>query len=156
MRGDDPSPLRKVPVRILVSQEARALGLLHPRAWRLSSERPLLDGEGLTDAQVTAAYDADAPLPAGYRKLLAELGYPDLTPAGERLRDVVRTRGWKSHGAVVDAVSAATLRHGGGIGLHHVSAADDGRDLVVTRARGGERITPAFSSKSRPVPAGDL
>ncbi len=143
-------------MRLLVSQEARALGLLYPRAWRLSSERPLLDGEGLTDAQVTAAYDADAPLPAGYRKLLAELGYPDLTPAGERLRDVLRTRGWKSHGAVVDAVSAATLRHGAGIGLHHVSSGDDSRDLVVTRAGGGERITPAFSSKSRPIPAGDL
>lgn len=143
-------------MRLLVSQEARALGLLHPRAWRLSSKRPLLEGDGLTDAQVTGAYDADAPLPAGYRKLLAELGYPDLTPAGERLREVVRTRGWRSHGAVVDAVSAATLRYGAGIGLHHVTAADDDRDLVVARARGGERITPAFSSKSRPVPAGDL
>lgn len=143
-------------MRLLVSPEAQALGLLHPRAWRLTAEQPLLDGAGLTAEQVAAGYDDAAPLTAGYRKLLAELGYPELTPAGERLRDALRSRGWKSHGAVVDAVSSATLRHGAGIGLHHLSAADKESDLVVTRARGGERITPAFSSKSRPIPAGDL
>ncbi|KWT61105.1 hypothetical protein ADL21_14955 [Streptomyces albus subsp. albus] len=143
-------------MRLLVSPEAHALGLRHSRAWRLTADAPLLGGEGLSAAQVAAAYDADAPLPQGYRKLFAGLGYPDVVPAGERLRTLLATRGWRSHGPVVDAVSVATLRHGAGIGLHRLLPADAGRDLVVGRAKGGERIVPAFSTRSRPIPAGDL
>ncbi|MEV5938501.1 hypothetical protein [Streptomyces sp. NPDC051994] len=142
-------------MRLRVSPEAHGLGLHHPRVWRLTSERPLLHQDGLTAEQVGAAYDDAAPLPEGYRKLLVDLGHPDVVPAGERLRELIRTRGWKSHGAVIDAVGVATLRHGAGIGLHRPPR-DAGRDLVITRASGGERITPAFSSRSRPIPAGDL
>ncbi|MEU8872174.1 hypothetical protein AB0D24_13540 [Streptomyces javensis] len=143
-------------MKCLVSPEARALGLHHSRAWRLTAATPLLGGDGLTAEQVAAAYDADSPLPEGYRKLLAELGYPDVVPAGERLRTVLGTRGWRAHGPVVDAVSVATLRHGAGIGLHRLLPADAERDLVVARATGAERIVPAFSTRSRPIPAGDL
>jgi DNA/RNA-binding domain of Phe-tRNA-synthetase-like protein len=142
-------------MRLRVSPEALALGLHHPRVWRLSGEMPLLHGNGLTDKQVALAYDASSPLPDGYRKLLAALGH-DVIPAGERLRELLRTRGWKSHGAVIDAVSVATLKHGAGIGLHRLAASDEGKDLVITRATGGERITPAFSTRSRPIPSGDL
>lgn len=143
-------------MRLHVSPQARALGLHHSRAWRLTAGAPLLGGDGLTTEQVTAAYDATAPLPPGYRKLLASLGYPDVVPAGERLRELLATRGWRSHGDVVDAVSVATLRHGAGIGLHRMLPTDEGRDLVVGRAAGGERIVPAFSTRSKPIPAGDL
>ncbi|MER0242521.1 hypothetical protein AAHZ94_10895 [Streptomyces sp. HSW2009] len=143
-------------MRLLVSPEARALGLHHSRAWRLTATAPLLGGDGLTAEQVVAGYDATAPLPPGYRKLLAGLGHPEVVPAGERLRELLATRGWRSHGDVVDAVSVATLRHGAGIGLHRLLPADADRDLVVTRAAGGERIVPAFSTRSRPVPSGDL
>ncbi|GAA2707080.1 MULTISPECIES: hypothetical protein [Streptomyces] len=143
-------------MKLLVAPDARDLGLHHSRAWRLTASAPLLGGEGLTAEQVAAAYDAQAPLPEGYRKLLAGLGHPEVVPAGERLQTLVATRGWRSHGAVVDAVSVATLRHGAGIGLHRLLPEDGGRDLVVTRATGAERIVPAFSSRSKPVPAGDL
>lgn len=136
--------------------QARSLGLLHPRVWRLSAAQPLLSAQGLTAEEVHSSYDPDQPIPAGYRKLLSELGYASVVPAGERLRELVATRGWKSHGAVVDAVSVATLRHGAGIGLHRLPAADDDRELVITRAEGGDRITPAFSSKTMPIPSGDL
>ncbi|MFJ2609154.1 hypothetical protein ACIQOU_00825 [Streptomyces sp. NPDC091279] len=139
---------------VRISTEARDLGLAHARAWRLSSPAGLLRDDGLNAEQVAAMYDAQAPLPEGYRKLLAGLGHPEVVPAGERLRDVVAGRGWASHGAVVDAVSVATLRHGAGIGLHRMPGA--GQELLIRRASGGERIVPAFSSKSRPVPVGDL
>jgi hypothetical protein len=143
-------------MRLLVTPEARALGLHHPRAWRLTAAEPLLGGDGLTAERVAAMYDTESPLPEGYRKLLAGLGHPDVVPAGERLRTLLDTRGWRSHGPVVDAVTVATLRHGAGIGLHRLLPGDAERDLVVGRAAGGERIVPAFSSRSRPIPAGDL
>ncbi|WP_432093058.1 hypothetical protein [Streptomyces sp. bgisy100] len=143
-------------MHLRVTPEAHALGLHHPRAWRLSSTRPLLGTDGLSAEQVDALFDAGNAIPDGYRELLTRLGHPGVIPAGERLRDVLRTRGWKSHGAVVDAVSVATLRHGGGIGLHRWLPVDGHRSLVVTRAAGGERITPAFATRSRPVPPGDL
>jgi hypothetical protein len=144
-------------MHLTVSPDTRALGLHHVRAWRLKGKHSLLDGDGLTADRLASLYaEDDAEVPLGYRQLLADLGYPGTVPAGERLRELTRTRGWRSHGAVVDAVSLATLRHGAGIGLHRLSHEDENLGLAVTRATGRERITPAFSTKSRPVPAGDL
>lgn len=142
-------------MHLRTSPYARALGLHHPRAWRLRGGLPLLSTPGLTADQALAQYDPDSPVPPGYRALLTGLGHPGVIPAGERLRDLVAERGWRSHGAVIDAVTVATLRHGAGIGLHRLPA-DEDRDLLITRATGTERITPAFSNKSRPIPAGDL
>ncbi|MGW7276061.1 hypothetical protein ACWGH5_36795 [Streptomyces sp. NPDC054864] len=142
-------------MQLQTTPEVRALGLRHPRVWRLRSETPLLSAPGLTADQVSYLYDPAAPVPSGYRDLLEALGHPGVVPAGARLRELLATRGWRSHGAVIDAVTFATLRHGAGIGLHRLPD-DESRDLLVARAAGTERITPAFSSKSRPVPAGDL
>ncbi|WP_438485395.1 hypothetical protein [Streptomyces sp. S186] len=141
---------------VATSVRARELGLLHPRVWRLASERPLLSAAGLSADEAASLHQPHRPVPAGYRELLSALGHPSVVPAGERLRELVATRGWQSHGAVVDAVTVATLRHGAGIGLHRAPSAGDGQDLLVTRAEGGERIVPAFSTKSRPIPPGDL
>ncbi|WJY43277.1 hypothetical protein QT196_39145 (plasmid) [Streptomyces sp. P9-2B-2] len=143
-------------MRLRVSPEVHVLGLHHPRIWRLTSDGPLLAQDGLTAEQAGALYDARSPIPEGYRKLLAALGHAEIIPAGERLRELVRTRGWASHGAVVDAVTVATLRHGAGVGLHRTLPTDGQRNLVITRASGHERITPAFTTRSRRVPAGDL
>ncbi|WP_128557895.1 hypothetical protein [Streptomyces triticagri] len=93
---------------------------------------------------------------AGYRKLLATLGHPGTTPAGERLRRLVAQRPWRGHGGVIDAVTIASVVLGGGIGLHDVTDIPDGSTVLVRRSPGGERIVPAFSSRSRPVPSGDL
>lgn len=142
-------------MRLDVASEVRDLGLRHVRAWWLSSKRPLMADDGLDPGRVAAWYDDSAPMPEGYRKLLAELGHPEAVPAGERLRGAVRAHGFRSHGAVVDAVSVATLRHGAGVGLHRVDPADEG-PLTVVRASGGERIVPAFTSRSKPIPVGDL
>ena len=151
------SPPWKRTMRLVISPSALQLGLRHARAWRLNSPHPLLDDGGLpAETALAACGPQSAESPAGYRKLLVELGYEGTVPAGERLRETVTTRGWRSHGIVIDAISIATLRHGGGVGLHHLTPEDLESDLLVTRAAGGERITPAFSSKSRPIPAGDL
>ncbi|MGI5255475.1 hypothetical protein [Actinacidiphila glaucinigra] len=136
--------------------DALALGLDHVRAWRLTSHQPLLDNAGLTADEALVAASSRTEGPSGYRTLLESLGYAGTVPAGDRLRDTVNTRGWRSHAAVVDAVSIATLLHGGGLGLHRLTGDDERRDLVVTRAHGTERITPAFSTRSRQIPAGDL
>ncbi|MEU7564372.1 hypothetical protein [Streptomyces eurythermus] len=144
-------------MRLIISPDAAELGLSHARAWLVEAETPLLDGSGIAPDDALRLASADAhPVPAGYAELLAALGHPGTVPAGERLRELVRTRGWRSIGAVVDAINVATLRHGGGIGLHRLDHAELTADCVVTRARGTERIVPAFSTRSRPVPGGDL
>ncbi|CAL9446946.1 hypothetical protein [Streptomyces atacamensis] len=140
-------------MNVLLSASARGLGLRHPRVWSLKSGRPLLSGTGI-GAEEAAAFGGGEH-PPGYRDLLAALGHPGTVPAGERLRRTVAERGWRSHGPVVDAVNAATMEHGGGIGLHR---ADDtgGARMLITRAPAGLRMVPAFSDRSRPVPEGDL
>ena len=140
-----------------VADSARQLGLHNSRVWYLESDRPLLAPAGLDSAAVAdlvAKYEI--PMPAGYRKLLAELGYPETVPAGERSRELAQTRGFRSHGAVVDAVSVATLCFGGGVGLHRVGPDESAAVLTITRASGAERIVPAFSAKRKTIPAGDL
>ncbi|MDI3389359.1 hypothetical protein QIS99_24635 [Streptomyces sp. B-S-A8] len=139
-----------------VSTDVLALGLRHVRVWQLSSDLPLLSGTGPTVEELAGPREAYAPVPPGYADLFAVLGYPDTVPAGARLRELAATRELRSHGLVVDVVSAATLFHGGGIGLHQLPDEDAEADFLVTRAKGSERMVPAFSKKSRPVPEGDL
>ncbi|GAA2332363.1 hypothetical protein SVIO_003270 [Streptomyces violaceusniger] len=42
-------------MKLLVSPEARGLGVRHSRAWRLTADTSLLGGDGLTAEQVAAA-----------------------------------------------------------------------------------------------------
>lgn len=141
-------------MNVVLSASARDLGLRYPRVWSLKSDRPLLSGTGI-DAEEAAALGDGGEHPSGYGDLLAALGYPDTVPAGERLRRTVAERGWRSYGPVVDAVNAATVKHGGGIGLHRTD--DTGSaGMLITRAPAGLRVVPAFSERSKPVPEGDL
>lgn len=141
---------------LTVHPDALALGLRHVRVWRVTSRRSLLSGAGPSVAELAGAPDSYHRAPAGYRRLFAALGYAGTVPAGERLRELAATRGLRSHGLIVDVVSAATLIHGGGIGLHRMAEEDEQGEFVVTRATGTERVTPAFSGRSRAVPEGDL
>ncbi|MET9257383.1 hypothetical protein [Streptomyces sp. NPDC003717] len=143
--------------RLAVAPDARALGLRHVRGWTLSAAGPLT--EPVLGAEEAAGLLARLPREdsvTGYRKLMAALGHPGTTPAGERLRELVAGREWSGHGGVIDAVTLASVALGGGIGLHDLTGVPDGSSLLVRRSPGGERIVPAFSSRSRPVPAGDL
>ncbi|MFE2205055.1 hypothetical protein [Streptomyces rubiginosohelvolus] len=143
--------------KLVVEPEVRELGLHHVRAWVLTSDTSLME-------PVLSAVEATSLLgrfphedsTAGYRRLITSLGYPDIAPAGERLRQAVKERPWKGNGGVVDAVTVASVVVGGGIGLHDLAAVPDQGSIVVRRSPGGERLIPAFSSRSRPIPAGDL
>lgn len=142
--------------RLAVSPEVEELGLRHVRAW-------ILAGDALTEPVLGAerAGELLGRLPAedsraGYRKLISVLGYPDTVPAGERLRELAATRPWQGHGGVIDAVTVASLVAGGGIGLHDAAGLEADATLTVRRSPGGERLVPAFSSRSRPIPEGDL
>ncbi|MDX3382217.1 hypothetical protein PV682_12220 [Streptomyces niveiscabiei] len=145
-------------LKLAVAPEVRdGLGLHHVRVWSVRSASPLLEPV-LGAAQAAALLES---LPredslAGYRSLLTALGHPGTTPAGERLRALVADRPWQGHGGLVDAVTLASVAAGGGVGLHDPGALPAGSALVVRRSPGGERIVPAFSTRSRPVPAGDL
>ncbi|MGX1965746.1 hypothetical protein [Streptomyces sp. CB02115] len=142
---------------MVVAPEVRQLGLQHARVWVLSGETPLT--EPVLSAAQAARLLASLPSEdsvAGYRRLMSALGHPDTVPAGERLRELVASRPWQGHGGVIDAVTIASVVAGGGIGLHDVNDMDSEAHLVVRRSPGGERITPAFSSRSRPIPEGDL
>ena len=144
-------------LKLTVAPDARGLGLRHVRAWTLSAPVPMT--EPVLDASDAAGLLARLPREdscTGYRKLMAALGHPGTTPAGERLRNLVAERPWQGHGGVIDAVTIASVTAGGGIGLHDLGEVPDGSSLLVRRSPGGERIVPAFSSRSRPIPSGDL
>ncbi|NUR90914.1 MAG: hypothetical protein HOY71_43145 [Nonomuraea sp.] len=140
-------------MRITITAQARELGLRHVRGWRIEGARPLLDGPALT-AEEAAELATPYGEASGYAELLSRLGHPEQTPAGERSRKLVAERGWRSYGPAIDAVNVATLRHGGGVGLHRIPGED--AEIVVGRGTGQERIVPAFTTKSKPIPAGDL
>jgi len=144
-------------LKLVVAPDARALGLRHVRAWTLSAPvpmtEPVLDASGATELLAGLPREDSR---TGYRKLMAALGHPGTTPAGERLRDAVAQRPWRGHGGVIDAVTIASVTVGGGIGLHDLGRLPVGSSVLVRRSPGGERIVPAFSSRSRPIPSGDL
>ncbi|WP_411139260.1 hypothetical protein [Streptomyces sp. C10] len=143
--------------KLVLAPEIHDLGLRHVRAWTLTSDASLL--KPTLDAADAAALLSRFPhedSATGYRKLISSLGYPDTTPAGERLRQLVAERPWQGHGGVIDAVNIASVVIGGGIGLHDLTGLPQDPPLVVRRSPGGERIVPAFSSRSRPIPADDL
>ncbi|GAA5038871.1 hypothetical protein HNP84_003425 [Thermocatellispora tengchongensis] len=144
-------------LKLVVAPDVRELGLHHVRAWTLSCDAspldPALDPAGAAELLNRFPRDDSAP---GYRRLLAALGHPQTTPAGERLRDLVAARPWRGHGGVIDAVTVASVAIGGGIGLHDLTRATDATTILVRRSPGGERIVPAFSTRSRPIPRGDL
>jgi hypothetical protein len=144
-------------MRLAVAPEVCALGLRHARAWILSASRSLVEPVlSETEAAELLGLFPHEDSSAGYRQLLTALGYPETTPAGERLRALVGSRPWQGHGGIIDAVSVASVISGGGIGLHDLAGVREEATLLVRRSPGGERIVPAFSTRSRPIPQGDL
>jgi len=131
------------------------LGLVGVRAYRISTRQPLLS----TGPEPVAPPDVETfneTARTGYRRLLTSLGYPELTPAGESLQELIRERGWRSYGGMVDIVNTVVACNGGGVGLHRLADSEESARVLVRRAVGDERIVPAFSSRSRPIPTGDL
>jgi DNA/RNA-binding domain of Phe-tRNA-synthetase-like protein len=100
--------------------------------------------------------ELDSPEVRGYRELFAELGYSAQTPAGERLIQRVRDRGFPRYGNVVDAYNLVAVRYGCGIGVHDANELAPGDEIRVARAAGGERIRSLGQSRERPVTEGDV
>lgn len=106
--------------------------------------------------RTTAAATAASPEVQGFKTLFECLGYPDQTPAGERLLSRIRERGFPRYSNIVDAYNIVVARHICGLGMHDASTLRDPDDIVVRLARGNERITPLLKDRQRPVQAGDL
>jgi len=143
------------PGSLVVDPSVRDLGVDGYGVWHISSDRPLMDDRGEPVVPAASGEWVTAALPA-YRDLLCRLGYPDTLPAGERTQASVTERGFPTYGGIVDVATALTVEFGGGVGLHRLTGEDDGADVLLTRSDGGHRMTPAFSSKARRIPEGDL
>jgi DNA/RNA-binding domain of Phe-tRNA-synthetase-like protein len=91
---------------------------------------------------------------AGFRALFERLGYVNQIPAGERLIQSIRTKGFKKINNIVDAYNLAASLSGSGIGLHDARLLTG--DIVVDRTQGGETIVPIFKVKPQEIPGGDV
>jgi DNA/RNA-binding domain of Phe-tRNA-synthetase-like protein len=142
-----------------VEPDAAALGLANASAVLIDSDEPF-GSAGLSEEELAAAVAMSSlgpPEEDGYFHVLSALGYSGVEPAGRRLVRVAAERGLRSYGLLVDACNVVALRHAAGIGLHDLGGhADQYRELVVFRARGGEKIVPAFRDSVKSIPVGDL
>src|SRR5215831_9240482 len=106
-------------MKMVIEQDAAALGLMNASVWMLSAQRPLSDSpipDDEVDSYLSNHSWHDAPAQEdGYHSVLAALGYPDVEPAGQRLRRVIDERGWRSYGLLVDACNLVAARYCAGI-----------------------------------------
>lgn len=148
-------------MRIRIDEGAAAIGVSNASVWKLAySQSPLslpLDAEAITAHVDMASWADEGSVDQGYRDVLLQLGYPNVEPAGEKLRRVVRERGFRSYGLLIDACNLVSVKYSAGIGLHDITLIEQsGDDFWVWRARGEERIVPAFRNKPKIIPEGDL
>ena len=90
----------------------------------------------------------------GFRELFAMMGYSKQLPAGERLIESFRRRGFKHFNNLIDAYNIASALFGAGIGMHNGSTLKT--DMEVYRADGNEMIVPLFKSSKVTIKKGDL
>jgi len=149
-------------MRLIIEPSARELGIINPVACLIQNiaikpAPPALRAEidkRLDILQQTHQQILSAPETTGFAELFAKMGYPDQTPAGQRMIETTLARGLTSYNNVIDAYNVVSVMHGCGLGLHDVSGYHG--DLHVRRADGSETIVPMFKSGSKPVNAGDL
>lgn len=152
--------------RLVLHADARAVGVLHPVACLVSEVAVMRETLALEDAAAQAMrlveQEADEllaqPTVSGFRELFERLGYPDQTPAGERvIRAFQRPGSFKHINNLVDACNLATFSSGGGLGLHDASEIlDTHEDVHIYRALGDEKIVPLFKRVATAVEPGDL
>lgn len=149
-------------MKLLISQDVTALGIVHPVACIISKVRVTQNSAALDKEIQTlmAQLDNDpdeilqSPQVVAFRKLFSELGYPNQRPAGERLIDSFRRNGFKRYNNVVDAYNIVSALFGSGMGMHDASQIK--RDITVYRSEGYEAIVPMFKTDSVPIPERDL
>lgn len=94
------------------------------------------------------------PAVQGYQEQLQALGFMDTRPANLKLMERCLEKGVLCINDVVDAYNLAALTFGASVGGHSVS--EKPACLEVRLAQPGDRITPLFQSRSRPVAAGSI
>jgi DNA/RNA-binding domain of Phe-tRNA-synthetase-like protein len=150
-------------MRVVVSADAQALGILNPVAAVISGVTVMspspqwLIEEGtraVEESRLSFEDRCKKPEVIGFRGLFRNMGYPELEPAGERLARTYMERGFKSINSLVDAYNIGAIEWVSGLGMHDSSTCRE--DLRVFRASGSEEIIPIFKSKPGRVGEGDL
>jgi DNA/RNA-binding domain of Phe-tRNA-synthetase-like protein len=147
---------------LVVHEDAAELGIRHPAACLIRDVR-LTDADGALDAEIERLMDTlqsapetilERPEVRGFDELFARMGYRKQTPAGRRLVEGFRKRGFKRYGNVIDAYNLASAWFGSGLGMHDAACLTG--DVRVFRATGSERIVPLFKTEPASVVRGDL
>jgi DNA/RNA-binding domain of Phe-tRNA-synthetase-like protein len=151
--------------QLRVHNDAALLGIAHPTAClisnvRITSSSLELEAEiawlmrRLANAEQTIL---NRPEVHGFRELFGQMGYRAPTPAGHRLIESLRQRGFNRYNNVIDACNISSALFGSGLGIHDALFCARGHcDIHVYRARGDETILPLFRDKRVTVNAGDL
>lgn len=148
--------------RLVVHEDARQLGIVHPVACiihpvRVSPSSTELDSD--VDALMKTLTDAPDTILArpevrGFNELFARLGHPKQKPAGQRLVESFQRKGFKRFNNIVDSYNVASALYGAGLGLHDAGKITG--DITVFRAAGTETIIPMFKTAAERVTTGDL
>lgn len=150
-------------IKLIVHDDALQLGIIHPvacliRKLRVSSDlsSSLIDEVEAMMNKLTNEPETFLSRPEvnGFKELFARMGYSKQIPAGHRLIESFRQRGFKSYNNIVDAYNIASALFGSGLGMHDATKITD--DIHIFRASGMEQITPLFKSDSVKVSKGDL
>lgn len=89
----------------------------------------------------------------GFKALFDRLGLEAQIPAGQRLINLIKKRGFKRHNNIVDAYNIVSALTASGLGMHDASHIEN---IEVFRASGEETIIPLFKKKELRVNHGDL
>ena len=149
-------------MKLLIDNEAKQIGIYNPVACIIDNiiiknSSPELDGEinWLTNHLRNASKSIlSQPEVKGFNNLFTNLGYPEQTPAGQRLIELILKRGINRYNNIIDSYNIVSALYGSGIGMHDFKDIDD--DIYVRRALGHEKILPLFKNKNKKIPAGDL
>lgn len=148
-------------MNLIVDELAADIGILSPVGAIIRNIRVIADStSSMEDAvrkaqeQLQSEVDLDNPLVSGYRRLFQEMGYDAVRPAGERLVESFRTKGFKRYNNIVDSYNIVALRHVAGLGMHDWDRVNG--SVLVSRATGRETIRPLFREADLSLRAGDL
>jgi len=149
-------------MRLIIEKSAQNLGLMGAVACKVSDITVQTEHNGALDDDIRDLIseleltegNLSKPEVHGFRDLFSRLGYPAITPAGERLVNGFVKNGFKRFNNIVDAYNIVSANYTCGLGMHDLGCIHD--DVTVKRARGGETVVPMFKSSPVVVRPGDL
>lgn len=147
---------------LVVKNDARDVGIEHPVACRIQGldvhiGAPELD-EDVSKIEKTINNQSgpilNRPEVQAFHEFFAEIGYPEQTPSGEQLVNIIESTGLNRRNNVVDAYNIASAEFGASLGMH--DAATLSGDVVIERASGGEQFHPIFHDEPMTAQPGDV